>query len=108
MRLLLILAYLTSEGVLSGYITLSLSTDDIFDIMEGIDWGGEEERRGGREEGGERTIEGQRKEEREKGRETETERDREKETEKDREKETEREIRIPNITSDPLPPQWKQ
>ena len=36
-RLLLILAYLTSEGVLSGYVTLFLSTDDIFDIMEGID-----------------------------------------------------------------------
>ena len=70
-RLLLILAYLTSEGVLSGYITLSLSTDDIFDIMEGIDW--REKERGG----GERTIEGQRKEEREKGREGGRERGRE-------------------------------
>ena len=61
-RLLLILAYLTSEGVLSGYITLSLSTDDIFDIMEGIDWRERErERRGERENN--------RKEERERGRE---------------------------------------
>ena len=95
MRLLLILAYLTSEGVLSGYITLPLSTDDIFDIMEVIDW---REKEGEREEGREKERE----------REGEREGDRDKERQRERDRETEREIRIPNITSDPLPPQWKQ
>ena len=74
-RLLLILAYLTSEGVLSGYITLSLSTDDIFDIMEGIDW---------REKEGERERE--KEEEREGRREGGREGDREKETGRQRER----------------------